>query len=68
MPEGMPIHLKIKLRNHEEDIVSYILFDHPVLFSNFVNASRVDTLLSPETTSKLIMAAIVVPTSEECEN
>lgn len=35
---------------------------HPVLFSNIVKASCVDTLLSPEQTSNAMMAAIVVPT------
>jgi hypothetical protein len=40
----------------------YSLSLHPVLFSNIVKASLVDTLLSPEQTSRAMMAAIVVPT------
>ena len=40
----------------------YILFVHPVLFSNFVNASLVETLSGGEQTSSVMMAAIVVQT------
>lgn len=42
------------------------LFAHPVLFSNIVNASFVDTLLSPETTRREMIAATVVPTTNHC--
>lgn len=44
----------------------YSLLLHPVLFSNMVNASRVDTLvpLFPEHTKSAMMAAIVVPTGK----
>ena len=41
----------------------HVPFDHPVLFSKRVNASFVDTLLSPESTSKEVIAAILVPTA-----
>ena len=41
----------------------HVLFGHPVLFSKRVNASFVDTLLSPESTSNEVIAAIVVPTA-----
>ena len=44
--------------------VPILLLDHPVLFSNIVNASFVDTLLSPDTTSSDIIAATVVPTRQ----
>jgi len=38
------------------------LFAQPVLFSKRVNASLVDTLLSPEQTNSAMIAATVVPT------
>lgn len=40
-----------------------VLFDHPVLFSNKVNASTVETLFDPEHTSKATIADTVVPTN-----
>jgi len=40
-----------------------ILLDHPVLFSKRVKASLVETLLSPESTNNVAIAAIVVPTA-----
>lgn len=40
-----------------------IPFFHPLLFSNRVNASGVETLSSPEQTSRATMAAMVVPTT-----
>lgn len=50
----MTIHL-----SHTDDIP----LTQPVLFSNNVKASFVDTLLSPEHTSKATIAATVVPPS-----
>lgn len=49
-------------RWHNLIVIDDILLAQPVLFSKRVKASLVDTLLSPEQTSKAIMAAMVVPT------
>ncbi len=41
------------------------LFAQPVLFSKRVNASLVDTFLSPEQTNSAMIAATVVPTNDD---
>jgi hypothetical protein len=47
------------------DLAYFLLFIQPVLFSNKVNASLVDTLLSPDITKRAIIAASVVPTAKK---
>jgi hypothetical protein len=63
MPRGEPIRLTDHQYPLGQDKRQKLLFGHPVLFSNMVKASLVDTLLLPEHTNKAVIAAIVVLTT-----
>jgi hypothetical protein len=62
MPTKTPSHLRSVQVAVIVEQVKYLLFAQPLLFSKRVKASFVDTLLSPEQTSRATIAAIVVPT------
>lgn len=61
----MPIRLLAISTMAQKRINTNSLFAQPVLFSKRVNASLVDTFLSPEQTNSAMIAETVVPTNDD---
>jgi hypothetical protein len=66
MPRGRPNHLTEESEAKVTMATLHVLLVHPVWFSKRVKASLVDTLVPclPESTSRVAIAAMVVPTEE----